>query len=47
VPILLVSRYRVMINRDSWASADLGDSSKHSSEILEGRSEKGFHVNSI
>ena len=29
------------------ASADLGDSSKHSSEILEGRSEKGFHVNSI
>ena len=28
-------------------SADLGDSSKDSSEKLEGRSENGFRVNSI
>ena len=29
------------------AGTDLGGSSKHSSEILEDRSGKGFHVNSI
>jgi len=30
----------------SFSSDDLGGSSNHSSEILEDRSGKGFHVNS-
>ena len=31
--------------RETAASADLGGSSKYSSEILEGRSGEGFHAN--
>ena len=31
--------------RGTAASADLGGSSKYSSEILEGRSGEGFHAN--
>jgi len=44
---VIASKVMSVSSTGAFISADLGDSSKYTSETLVGRSGKGFHVNII